>query len=74
MLMRFCDVWYATFLHILVGILDGVFALSCMRNFSLGYVLKICMDNHRVLQDQGFVCIMSYYFPKWADYTCKSFR
>ena len=37
--MRFCDVWYATFLHILAGVLDGVFALSCMRDFSLGYVL-----------------------------------
>ena len=25
--------------HILAGILDGMFVLSCMRNLSLGYVL-----------------------------------
>ena len=25
--------------HILAGMLDEVFALSCMRNLSLGYVL-----------------------------------
>ena len=58
--MIFCDVWYVRFLrascmYLLVHQM-GISTLSCMRSFSLGYVLTI-LHGHMSSWTKGLVCI-----------------